>query len=150
MTLFVSGSVMSSLANIMSMRILCGSLLQLCDLLIGVVFCVLLSGLVCLFPLISHAFAALFFHVHLRALSSALFVLFQALCLSFSRQLPIGHVFSTDGSRCQAPQVYNQGGCRCLSVLLTSCSARFGRTGTLGCGGSASGLTLTIGTGSLT
>ena len=98
MTLFVSGSVMSSLANIMSMRILCGSLLQLCDLLIGVVFCVLLSGLVCLFPLISHAFAALFFHVHLRALSSALFVFFQALCLSFSRQLPIGHVFSTDGS----------------------------------------------------
>ena len=78
MTLFVSGSVMSSLANIMSMRILCGSLLQLCALLIGIAFYVLLSWLVCLFPLISHAFAALFFHVHLRALSSALFGFFQA------------------------------------------------------------------------
>ena len=82
--------------------------------------------------------------------STCICELSHLLCLAFSRQLPIGHVFSTDGSRCQAPQVSNQGGCRCLSVLITSCSARFGRTGALGCGGSASGLTLTIGTGSLT
>ena len=82
--------------------------------------------------------------------STCICELSHLLCLAFSRQLPIGHVFSTDGSRCQAPQVYSQGGCRCLSVLITSCSARFGRTGALGCGGSASGLTLTIGTGSLT